>query len=171
MLVWLKANGHAAIAALGDQYAHSNPFGVTQLLPGPTGERNTLAFVSRGRVLCLANDLACLLNQICASLATGNKAVISADQLAKLPANLPAEVKAQLIEAEYHQAEAQIALVQTDLAQQYRQELAALDGAIVSIIPASASQPLPLWRLVAERALCVNTTAAGGNASLMTLAV
>ena len=28
---------------------------------------------------------------------------------------------------------------------------------------------IPLWRLVAERALCINTTAAGGNASLMTL--
>jgi RHH-type proline utilization regulon transcriptional repressor/proline dehydrogenase/delta 1-pyrroline-5-carboxylate dehydrogenase len=28
---------------------------------------------------------------------------------------------------------------------------------------------IPLWRLTAERALCVNTTAAGGNASLMTL--
>jgi RHH-type proline utilization regulon transcriptional repressor/proline dehydrogenase/delta 1-pyrroline-5-carboxylate dehydrogenase len=28
---------------------------------------------------------------------------------------------------------------------------------------------IPLWRLLAERALCVNTTAAGGNASLMTL--
>ncbi len=171
LLVWLKANGHAAIAALGDQYAHNNPFGVTQLLPGPTGERNTLAFVSRGHILCIANDLACLLNQICASLATGNKAVLSADHMAKLPANLPAEVKAQLVQAEYHQALAQIALIQSDLTSQYRQELAALEGAIVSVIPGTAAQALPLWRLVAERAVCVNTTAAGGNASLMTLAV
>ncbi len=30
---------------------------------------------------------------------------------------------------------------------------------------------IALWRLVTERALCVNTTAAGGNASLMTLAL
>ena len=35
----------------------------------------------------------------------------------------------------------------------------------------SADGVIPLWRLVAERALCVNTTAAGGNASLMTLGV
>jgi RHH-type proline utilization regulon transcriptional repressor/proline dehydrogenase/delta 1-pyrroline-5-carboxylate dehydrogenase len=32
------------------------------------------------------------------------------------------------------------------------------------------SQPLALWRLVAERSLCINTAAAGGNASLMALA-
>jgi RHH-type proline utilization regulon transcriptional repressor/proline dehydrogenase/delta 1-pyrroline-5-carboxylate dehydrogenase len=40
---------------------------------------------------------------------------------------------------------------------------------LVPVIWTDASQPVPLWRLVAERALCVNTTAAGGNASLMTL--
>lgn len=170
LLVWLKANGHAAIAALGDQYAHNNPYGVTQLLPGPTGERNTLAFVSRGRILCIAKDLNCLLNQICASLATGNKAVLCKESLNLLPANLPAEVKAHLLEAEYHQADAQIALIEAGLVNQYRQELASLEGAVVSIISTEASQALPLWRLVAERAVCVNTTAAGGNASLMTLA-
>ena len=47
--------------------------------------------------------------------------------------------------------------------------LAARDGAIVNIVECRAEQAIPLWRLVAERALCVNTTAAGGNASLMTL--
>jgi RHH-type proline utilization regulon transcriptional repressor/proline dehydrogenase/delta 1-pyrroline-5-carboxylate dehydrogenase len=39
----------------------------------------------------------------------------------------------------------------------------------VAVIDTSAEEAIPLWRLVAERALCVNTTAAGGNASLMTL--
>jgi RHH-type proline utilization regulon transcriptional repressor/proline dehydrogenase/delta 1-pyrroline-5-carboxylate dehydrogenase len=40
---------------------------------------------------------------------------------------------------------------------------------VVGIIVTHEREPVVLWRLVAERALCVNTTAAGGNASLMTL--
>ena len=48
-------------------------------------------------------------------------------------------------------------------------QLAARDGALVIVIETEADKPVPLWRLVAERAVCVNTTAAGGNASLMTL--
>jgi RHH-type proline utilization regulon transcriptional repressor/proline dehydrogenase/delta 1-pyrroline-5-carboxylate dehydrogenase len=47
--------------------------------------------------------------------------------------------------------------------------LAARPGAIVGMLDTDAASAIPLWRLVAERALCVNTTAAGGNASLMTL--
>jgi RHH-type proline utilization regulon transcriptional repressor/proline dehydrogenase/delta 1-pyrroline-5-carboxylate dehydrogenase len=39
----------------------------------------------------------------------------------------------------------------------------------VGVIETSDDMAIPLWRLVAERAVCVNTTAAGGNASLMTL--
>ena len=47
--------------------------------------------------------------------------------------------------------------------------LAARDGAIVPVAQTDGSVPIALWRLMAERALCINTTAAGGNASLMTL--
>jgi len=47
--------------------------------------------------------------------------------------------------------------------------LAARDGALVPVIETAPGEPLPLWRLVAERAICGNTTAAGGNASLKTL--
>eukprot|EP01034_Spumella_vulgaris_P027016 gene27016-33676_t len=63
----------------------------------------------------------------------------------------------------------QVALVESALAPGVREQLAARDGALVAVIDTSAEEAIPLWRLVAERALCVNTTAAGGNASLMTL--
>jgi RHH-type proline utilization regulon transcriptional repressor/proline dehydrogenase/delta 1-pyrroline-5-carboxylate dehydrogenase len=49
--------------------------------------------------------------------------------------------------------------------------LAARTGAIVGIVDTRPNEPVALWRLMAERALCVNTTAAGGNASLMTLSL
>jgi RHH-type proline utilization regulon transcriptional repressor/proline dehydrogenase/delta 1-pyrroline-5-carboxylate dehydrogenase len=64
----------------------------------------------------------------------------------------------------------QIALVETSLCHKLHPLLAARDGALVSLIETGdGGSQIPLWRLLAERALCVNTTAAGGNASLMTL--
>jgi RHH-type proline utilization regulon transcriptional repressor/proline dehydrogenase/delta 1-pyrroline-5-carboxylate dehydrogenase len=47
--------------------------------------------------------------------------------------------------------------------------LAARDGALIPLIETGEEGDIPLWRLVAERAVCINTAAAGGNASLMTL--
>ena len=48
-------------------------------------------------------------------------------------------------------------------------QLAARDGALVPVVITDEASTIPLWRLVAERAFCMNTAAAGGNASLMTL--
>lgn len=47
--------------------------------------------------------------------------------------------------------------------------LAARNGALIPSVETTETGAIALWRLVAERALCINTTAAGGNASLMTL--
>ncbi|MDB5920928.1 MAG: putA, partial [Massilia sp.] len=63
----------------------------------------------------------------------------------------------------------QVALVEASTGHALRPVLASRGEAIVSMIDTSEEGAIPLWRLVAERALCVNTTAAGGNASLMTL--
>jgi RHH-type proline utilization regulon transcriptional repressor/proline dehydrogenase/delta 1-pyrroline-5-carboxylate dehydrogenase len=63
----------------------------------------------------------------------------------------------------------QVALVETALAAEVKPALAARAGVLVSTLDTTAEDVIPLWRLVAERALCINTTAAGGNASLMTL--
>jgi RHH-type transcriptional regulator, proline utilization regulon repressor / proline dehydrogenase / delta 1-pyrroline-5-carboxylate dehydrogenase len=59
--------------------------------------------------------------------------------------------------------------VEADQIAELSSRLASRDGALVPVIETSGSEAVPLWRLVAERAVCVNTTAAGGNASLMTL--
>ena len=48
-------------------------------------------------------------------------------------------------------------------------KVAARSGAIVGITQLQANEQIPLERLVIERAISVNTAAAGGNASLMTL--
>ena len=65
----------------------------------------------------------------------------------------------------------QAALVDSHQAAAWRMRLAEREGALVPLILCSEDGAIPLWRLLAERALCVNTTAAGGNASLMTISV
>ncbi len=168
-LVWAKAQG-LKIADLGEQYAHHSPYKVTMLLPGPTGERNTLSFAPRGHVFCAATSTDGLLNQIAATLATGNTPAMPAAVAKLLPAHFPAELQALIKTQEAEQTAAQIALVEGGLLHDYKTRFATLDGAIVSVIETSEHSDIPLWRLVAERALCVNTTAAGGNASLMAMA-
>ncbi len=173
LLGWLRNNGHADVATLAQGYGRTSLSGVEIALPGPTGERNTLAFTPRGTVLCAPKTAAGLLNQLAASLANGNRAlVLAAPDL--IPANLPALVKERVRfigDDEIDASEFQIALLEAGLAGSLRSKLAARPGAIVGIVDTGASEPVALWRLVAERAVCVNTTAAGGNASLMTLGV
>jgi RHH-type proline utilization regulon transcriptional repressor/proline dehydrogenase/delta 1-pyrroline-5-carboxylate dehydrogenase len=168
--VWAKGKNER-IVSLADQYAHSTTLGKTIDLPGPTGERNTLSFAARGNVVCIAATAEVLLNQIAAVLATGNQAVVVSGAL---PEDLPAAVKDQVKLASSLDSitcDFQVALVESALAPGVRERLAAREGALVALIDTNAGEAIPLWRLVAERALCVNTTAAGGNASLMTLGV
>jgi RHH-type proline utilization regulon transcriptional repressor/proline dehydrogenase/delta 1-pyrroline-5-carboxylate dehydrogenase len=172
LIGWLRSNGQQPVAALAEGYARTSLNGVSMDLPGPTGESNRLSFTPRGTVLCAPATPAGLLNQLAAALATGNRALVLAPTPESIPANLPAAVKERVRfvgKEEIDAADVAIALVETGLAGLLRTQLAARPGAIVGIVDTDALVPVDLWRLVAERAVCVNTTAAGGNASLMTL--
>ena len=172
LLNWAKSHGHQRVIAQGEQYIHTSLLGSTLALPGPTGERNTLSFAARGAILCAASNIGTLLNQLAAVLATGNTAVVVARARDLIPPSLPELVRnaMQVVDnIDATQSTFQIALVETSLSHALRPVLAARGGALVSVIETSEEHSIPLWRLVAERALCVNTTAAGGNASLMTL--
>ncbi|MES2900965.1 MAG: trifunctional transcriptional regulator/proline dehydrogenase/L-glutamate gamma-semialdehyde dehydrogenase [Pseudomonadota bacterium] len=172
LLGWARTHGHQRVVTLTEQYMRSTLTGTALPLPGPTGERNVLSFAPRGGILCAASSIGVLLNQLAAVLATGNRALVVAESQDVIPQRLPAEVKALITfvgKIEACESEIQIALVEATLANGVRPQLAARPGAIISMIETSEEGPIALWRLVAERALCVNTTAAGGNASLMTL--
>ncbi|MFC5477502.1 trifunctional transcriptional regulator/proline dehydrogenase/L-glutamate gamma-semialdehyde dehydrogenase [Massilia suwonensis] len=172
LLVWARNNGHQDIVSLGETYARTQLNGTTLALPGPTGEKNSLAFFPRGVVLCAANSTKGMLNQLAAALATGNRAFVLAGAGVAMPEELPPEVKDRIRfigAAEVDKCEFGIALLEAGVQGNVRSQLAARTGAIVGIVDTDASTPVALWRLVAERAVCVNTTAAGGNASLMTL--
>ena len=171
LAAWATDQGDAVLPALAGLYARDSLAGRALALPGPTGETNTLRFEARGRALCTASSRAGLLNQIAAVLATGNQAIVDKAVAALLPASLPAAVLARIgIADDLAQAAIDIALCELTCCHRVLPLLAAREGALVSVVQTDGSQPIALWRLVAERALCINTAAAGGNASLMAMA-
>ena len=171
---WAAAQGRLPLAHHCARLAACNMAGLEAVLPGPTGERNVYRVQARVQVLCRVGTQtsaeADLLAQIAAVLAVGGQAVLSA-QSAAMCARLPAIVQAQLVVSESLQTEAALISAQTNEVLELATQLATQDGPIVTL---TALQPgntqVPLARLVSERCISTNTAAAGGNASLMTLA-
>jgi len=161
----LRGKGAAAIAA-----AASVDFGPVDL-PGPTGEANTLVLVPRGRVLCLGPDSESLLAQSVQALAAGN-AVLAVAPGASATVNLlmgkglpiaaidgvatPDSLKCPSIDVVAFSGSA-------ERGREIRKSLAARKGPIVPLV----TEVLHPAAYVHERAVCVDTTAAGGNATLL----
>jgi RHH-type proline utilization regulon transcriptional repressor/proline dehydrogenase/delta 1-pyrroline-5-carboxylate dehydrogenase len=172
LLEWARTHGHERVAVLGERYAHDTPLNTTVLLPGPTGERNTLMFAPRGTVLCSATSIDALLNQLAAAFATRNAVVVCRETAELMPASFLSDLRDAVRcvdRVDDEQVEIHMALVDAQKAPELMPKLAARSGALVPVIDTDKERAVPLWRLVAERAVCVNTTAAGGNASLMML--
>ncbi|RMR84184.1 Bifunctional putA protein, partial [Pseudomonas coronafaciens pv. striafaciens] len=148
----------------------------TRQLAGPTGERNSYAILPREHVLCLADDENDLLIQLAAVLAVGSSAVWPETDISKpLRARLPKEVQARIkLVPDWAKDEVTFDAVlhhgDSDQLRAICQQIAQRSGAIVGVNGLSHGETnVPLERLVIERALSVNTAAAGGNASLMTI--
>ncbi|MBB4863298.1 RHH-type proline utilization regulon transcriptional repressor/proline dehydrogenase/delta 1-pyrroline-5-carboxylate dehydrogenase [Pseudomonas nitritireducens] len=164
----------AALASLLDGYGELAQSFTQQVLTGPTGERNTYTLLPREHVLCLAEDRADLLAQLAAVLCVGSRPLV-AESNAAVVKELPKEV-AQRIElvadwsvtdkvfdAILHHGDSDQLRAVCELASQRK-------GAIVGVTGLNRGETdIPLERLLIERALSVNTAAAGGNASLMTI--
>ena len=171
---WLAAEGHAPVAELCSRFAEQSRSGVSLELQGPTGERNVYTLLPRTRVLCLADAEADRLVQLAAVLAVGSRAVWPG-AAAALAARLPAEVQAQIdqgaeqtlagdFDAVIHHGDGPALL-------RVVAHLATRPGPIVGVVGCCPGEgDIPLERLLIERSTSVNTAAAGGNASLMTLA-
>jgi len=168
---WAKLQGQHLLLAKIVRCVRTTPTGTVIDLPGPTGEVNTLSYLPRGSVACMAANRKVLLQQLAAVFATGNSAVVVHGET-MLPADLRLSLQnhLQFVSAVADLKEhVQIVLLDSSLKADIREQLAARSGALISVIDTTENGEIPLWRLVVERALCVNTTAAGGNASLMTL--
>jgi len=129
----------------------------TASLPGPTGESNRLSTYGRGVVLCLgptamlarqqakvAKEAGCTPICIVPGAEDGLDGVVQPDVLTKLE-NFAAVIYAG------------------ENAQDYREALAAREGAIIPLLCENDLEE----RLRLERHICIDTTAAGGNASLL----
>ncbi|MFQ2414599.1 trifunctional transcriptional regulator/proline dehydrogenase/L-glutamate gamma-semialdehyde dehydrogenase [Aeromonas caviae] len=169
-----------ALAALCDHYAALSQSGRTQLLTGPTGERNSYSLLPRERVLCLAQEKADLLAQLAACLAVGSQVLLPDDaQTRSLLSSLPTEVRDPIaLVADWATGETDFdALLHHGDSDQLREvsklaaaRQAARNGAIIGVHGLHRGETdIPLERLLIEHALSVNTAAAGGNASLMTI--
>ena len=162
------------LAELCQYYGDLAQAGVVRLLPGPTGERNTFSLLPRDQVLCLADNEQDALIQLAAVTSVGSKALWQDDELHRaLLASLPDAVKARITLARDPLAAEFDAVIYHGDADQLRtlcEQIAAREGAIVSVQGfARGETNLLLERLLIERSLSVNTAAAGGNASLMTI--
>ena len=173
---WAESNQLADLAALCDQFAGQSQSGIARLLPGPTGERNSYTILPREHVLCLADNETDLLAQLAAVLAVGSSAVWADSEPGKaLRARLPRELQAKVkLVADWNKDEVAFdAVIHHGDSDQLRgvcQQVAKRAGAIVGVHGlSSGDHQIALERLVIERAVSVNTAAAGGNANLMTI--
>jgi RHH-type proline utilization regulon transcriptional repressor/proline dehydrogenase/delta 1-pyrroline-5-carboxylate dehydrogenase len=165
----------AAIAQVIDTLGinqHPEPAMETHEMPGPTGEINRLSVHPRGLLLCLGPTREVALNQAISALAQGNRVVIITPGITDAlevfkKAGLPVAGAEGLLT---HQALSQASgfdavMAQTDSStmQAWRQALAGREGVLVPLITETNAAE----RLIVERHLCIDTTAAGGNASLI----
>ncbi|ALE17535.1 Proline dehydrogenase (Proline oxidase) / Delta-1-pyrroline-5-carboxylate dehydrogenase [Altererythrobacter epoxidivorans] len=173
---WLRQSGATEIADWAERTAENGPLLLNmQQLPGPVGERNLYGVERRGRVLCMAETRAGLLAQIATLLATGNQTVIEAgSEDSDIIDQLPEEI-ARLVERQEdmpqgeHPAHVLIERGQRDISA-ILSEIAKWDGPIPIVQIGTGAESYRMDWMLEELSVSTDTTAAGGNASLMSMA-
>ncbi|PZQ52419.1 MAG: trifunctional transcriptional regulator/proline dehydrogenase/L-glutamate gamma-semialdehyde dehydrogenase [Rhodovulum sulfidophilum] len=178
---WLEGEGAAEAAEDAREAGGASALGLSVELRGPVGERNLYALHPRGRILLAPETEAGLRAQIAAVLATGDTAVIDAAAgLGAVLAGLPPRVASRLSEAADWAAAGPFAGALVEGAgprvAEVAKRIAALPGPLVLVQAASAEEitrrgpeAYCLSWLLEEVSISINTTAAGGNASLMAI--
>ncbi|MFZ9394893.1 MAG: bifunctional proline dehydrogenase/L-glutamate gamma-semialdehyde dehydrogenase PutA [Erythrobacter sp.] len=151
----------------------ARPLGHAVELPGPVGERNLYSPHPRGRILLLPETAEGLAQQFAAVAATGNTAVVP-EAARPLGAGLD---PAMLTKAEWTSDWAGEDGIAQVLIEAGRQDvtailiaLAAREGPIPIVQLGGAGRPYRTDWMLEEIAVSIDTTAAGGNASLMAVA-
>ena len=162
-----SADEKSALEALATRLKSINFSALRMALSGPTGESNTLTFVPRDVVGCIAPTGAGTAMLALMVVALGGRPLAPQEaidvalqsSIGVLPQDMP--VDALLIDAE---DSARLA---------WQQRIVARSGPLVPIIPINTQNlnvtPGLLARLLHERSVSTNTAAAGGNAALMML--
>ncbi|MFD1342581.1 bifunctional proline dehydrogenase/L-glutamate gamma-semialdehyde dehydrogenase PutA [Litorisediminicola beolgyonensis] len=141
-------------------------------LPGPTGESNRLSMPPKGTILCLGPETETALAQAVQALAAGCPVVVvapGAEEAVKDLAKAGAPIKGidgTVAPGDLSQIDPLVTVAAagaTDWTRSLRVALAARDGRIVQL----ETEVIAPARYYAERHVCIDTTAAGGNASLL----
>ncbi|MCB1831991.1 MAG: aldehyde dehydrogenase family protein, partial [Geminicoccaceae bacterium] len=138
-------------------------------MPGPTGESNRLSHFARGVILCLGPSAEAAEQQAERAAQHGNTVIAIADGLdtsADKPRGSIRRIAGTLDPAalaDIRNIAAVISWAAEERQRALRKALAEREGPIVPLIDSEDGGEV----LVLERHLCVDTTAAGGNASLL----
>lgn len=141
-------------------------------LPGPTGESNQMMLIPRGTVLCLGPDAATLRAQVVQALAAGNAVLAVAPDASQHLMALLGQRDVPLVALDgtcpteaLRSMSVDVVACGGDADQRHalRRALAERDGAILPLIGDTIAPAL----YCAERTVCIDTTAAGGNAALL----
>ena len=157
------------------------------VLPGPTGESNTLYLENRGNIICFADENVTFhfwLLSVVTALATGNtvisvvsdlfydEAIAFRDEFIATGEDKNTFQIARLCHLTTLLAQPGLSGVvidnHCDRKHYISEKLAERQGAILPVISSKYFDNL-MQRLLTEKAISINTTATGGNTSLMTL--
>jgi RHH-type proline utilization regulon transcriptional repressor/proline dehydrogenase/delta 1-pyrroline-5-carboxylate dehydrogenase len=177
LLSWMATHRDRRLADHCQSLAERAGGRAPRVLVGPTGERNVYALHPRQTALCLADSDDALLVQTAGALLVGCRVIWPMQtNTSALRSSLPLDVQELIALATDWTApgvEFDVALHQGSLEsmQATATRLAEREGPIVCLRRFAVEHgELPLEALVIERAVSTNTAAAGGNASLMTIA-
>jgi RHH-type transcriptional regulator, proline utilization regulon repressor / proline dehydrogenase / delta 1-pyrroline-5-carboxylate dehydrogenase len=170
----LAAAGRRTLAERCASVVALSRFGVSVELPGPVGEQNTYTLHRRGVVLCHAASEDAAMVQIAAALGTGNDVLLAGGAAQATFDTLPRALHANISVAGKRNFDVVLTDCEGEALLNLSKEVAGKGGPIASIFSVSparfqAGENWPLDWLLNERTVTVNTTAAGGNASLMSI--
>jgi RHH-type proline utilization regulon transcriptional repressor/proline dehydrogenase/delta 1-pyrroline-5-carboxylate dehydrogenase len=149
---WTRPDDPKALAQrLREADATATPAPEPLTMPGPTGESNRLSLHARAPFLCLGPGPEAAAEQARAVREAGGRAVEAEGTVAAEALTTLAPLAGALWWGDEETARA------------FDRALAARDGAILSLIRTRPAR----WEVMAERHACIDTTAAGGNASLL----
>ena len=167
------------VSALGDAFWNELNTETQTDLPGPTGEKNTLRLFPRGVIYCAGcdkEDPHCLERQVAKSLVSGSGVVLVRPEAVQLDVDAiktklvrngaPADLITFVSETDA------ICVIETDIGAVVAEGSIKMEMSARRNLRAGAQIPVlsqndPMERFYLERVLTVNTTAAGGNATLL----
>ena len=172
---WLASDGRKALSSRCGAIVALSRLGARVELPGPVGEQNFYSLRARGAVLCHADSQEAAIVQVACALSAGNRAWLAGRAAPSLFEALPRSLRAHIGLADASTpADAVLTDCEGEALLDLLRDVSLKGGPIAGVFSLSAArfhagENWPLDWLMNEQTVTINTTAAGGNASLMSI--